>query len=580
MRELSKRMQGDQQRDDRETDQPAPGRVTQVERVMRKADGNGVHAGADEALARAGSSSGAPLPSAIRRKFEGSLGADLSSVRVHTGSESAAAAGAVSARAYTVGQQIHFNAGQYDPESSSGQHLLAHEVAHTVQQTGALQKKPEVSQPGDAHEHEADRAADAMVAGRAFTVGRASGISRKNHQFEYLAYYYSKPNIEPLDWNKQKFEGDAPLVWRGDDAPKFKEKKVNNFYLKAGMEEFPKVWTETMKIFQDVGPKMSSYRSRKQAVGGLPGNEKKNPISQETIGATFGPDLEAKIRAFDLGGVKTGEKREKFEAARHQLSIATKELEQADLAIKTAANNVKIQADVVDNAKELAFTMELQRRQNDLEFNREHLLAEKGQVTEAVGAIVKVVKAIATKDPKDIAEGVESVVTFGINLKYEADIKAINHQIRDLKNQVAKINEGIFQRGVEIAMLGFDNAQLALETARKGYGIAVEKYFLASNAYSTAVGAAAEEAAPKDAKQLQSAVESIPTMRVLKDECEKLALACEPPKYNDIVGYGFRLADNAWDFNYHIGQLKGAQRELLNDSHQWAERLASLKPLL
>ena len=144
--------------------------------VQRKAarDDNGVAAGADDAVAAAASSSGAPLPGELRERFETSLGADLSGVRVHTGAESAAAASAVGARAYATGNDIHFAAGAYDPASTTGQHLLAHEVAHTVQQQGGpavRQHKLEVSTPGDAAEVEADRAADAMVSGAPAQVG-------------------------------------------------------------------------------------------------------------------------------------------------------------------------------------------------------------------------------------------------------------------------------------------------------------------------------------------------------------------------------------------------------------------------
>jgi hypothetical protein len=153
----------------------APGHPIVSGLIQRKAhDDNGVDANADEALSRASQTTGAALPTTIQRKFESSLGTDLSSVRVHTGETSAAAASAVSARAYTVGQDIHFAAGQYDPSSETGEQLLAHEVAHTVQQRGGTpvrQNKLEVSSPGDAAEHEADRAADAMVAGRSATVG-------------------------------------------------------------------------------------------------------------------------------------------------------------------------------------------------------------------------------------------------------------------------------------------------------------------------------------------------------------------------------------------------------------------------
>ena len=152
--------------------------------IARKAerDGNGVAAGADHAVAAAAGSSGSALPETLLRKFEGSLGADLSSVRVHTGGASEHAAQAVSAKAYTMGQDVHFGAGHYDPHSDTGQHLLAHEVAHTVQQNGGTphrQHKLEVSTPFDAAEHEADHAAAAMVAGRPFAVSMGAGVQRK-----------------------------------------------------------------------------------------------------------------------------------------------------------------------------------------------------------------------------------------------------------------------------------------------------------------------------------------------------------------------------------------------------------------
>jgi hypothetical protein len=162
---------------------PGPGRATQVDRLLRKADGNGVREDAEGALANVATAGGARLPPALQQKFEASLGADLNGVRVHTGDTSVAAAESVGARAYTLGNDIHFNAGEYAPESREGQHLLAHEVAHTVQQSGgvssAAQFKLDVSQPEDHHEREADRAADAMIRGERANVGVANKLSRK-----------------------------------------------------------------------------------------------------------------------------------------------------------------------------------------------------------------------------------------------------------------------------------------------------------------------------------------------------------------------------------------------------------------
>lgn len=149
---------------------------------MRKGDGAaGDHA--DHAVASAAGSAGHELPNELRSRFEGALGTDLSDVRVHTGGESQAAAAAVGARAYTVGNDVHFGAGEYDPDSERGQHLLAHEVAHTVQQRGGAahrQHKLTVSQASDPFEVEADRAADAMVRGTPVSLSGASiGLARK-----------------------------------------------------------------------------------------------------------------------------------------------------------------------------------------------------------------------------------------------------------------------------------------------------------------------------------------------------------------------------------------------------------------
>lgn len=79
-------------------------------------------------------SSGQPLGLAARAGMESSFGQDFSQVRVHTGAQAAAAAQSVSALAYTFGNDIVFDAGQFAPETAAGRRLLAHELAHVVQQ--------------------------------------------------------------------------------------------------------------------------------------------------------------------------------------------------------------------------------------------------------------------------------------------------------------------------------------------------------------------------------------------------------------------------------------------------------------
>ena len=79
---------------------------------------------------------GRPLDGGTRAMMEPRFGRDLSGVRVHTGTQADESARAVGARAYVVGQDAVFAAGQYNPGSRAGLRLLAHELSHTVQQTG------------------------------------------------------------------------------------------------------------------------------------------------------------------------------------------------------------------------------------------------------------------------------------------------------------------------------------------------------------------------------------------------------------------------------------------------------------
>ena len=82
-------------------------------------------------------SSGEPLDAAMRTCLEPRFGYDFGRVRVHTDSAAAASAREVSALAYTVGNHIAFAAGQYSPGNAQSNRLLAHELAHVVQQGGA-----------------------------------------------------------------------------------------------------------------------------------------------------------------------------------------------------------------------------------------------------------------------------------------------------------------------------------------------------------------------------------------------------------------------------------------------------------
>ena len=85
--------------------------------------------------------SGSHLPAATRSQMEGAIGADFSGVRVHTDGSAVQMSQELGAQAFTHGNDVYFNSGKYDPGGQEGQHLLAHELTHVVQQGGQIRRR-------------------------------------------------------------------------------------------------------------------------------------------------------------------------------------------------------------------------------------------------------------------------------------------------------------------------------------------------------------------------------------------------------------------------------------------------------
>lgn len=81
--------------------------------------------------------SGSPLPDEVRAAMEPHFGADFSGVKVHTGADAAVLNRQLQAQAFTHGEDIYMGEGRYEPGTDAGKRLLAHELTHVVQQTGA-----------------------------------------------------------------------------------------------------------------------------------------------------------------------------------------------------------------------------------------------------------------------------------------------------------------------------------------------------------------------------------------------------------------------------------------------------------
>jgi hypothetical protein len=108
------------------------------------------------------------LDAGTRSQMESTFGENFGDVRVHTGERAADASAQLGARAFTRGRDIYFNAGEYDPSTRDGKEVLAHELAHVVQQRGSSSNTQaySIDQAGDVFEQEADQAAASLLRGQ------------------------------------------------------------------------------------------------------------------------------------------------------------------------------------------------------------------------------------------------------------------------------------------------------------------------------------------------------------------------------------------------------------------------------
>lgn len=110
----------------------AAGRLPAIQRLSGSTGGP-VDAGVQQAIQRA-RGSGQPLPERVRGPFERAFDADFAGVRLHTDVQADRLSRALQAQAFTTGLDIFFRRGEYDADSTCGQHTLAHELTHVMQQ--------------------------------------------------------------------------------------------------------------------------------------------------------------------------------------------------------------------------------------------------------------------------------------------------------------------------------------------------------------------------------------------------------------------------------------------------------------
>jgi len=199
-------------------------------RLSRKAAGPlPVAQGAARSAAAAVTRGGAPLGSAERAYFEPRFGHDLSGVRIHTHGTAGRAARGIGALAYTRGQDIAFAPGQYRPGTPEGRRLLAHELVHTLQQSGgAPLLEGQGAPPGGLTIRRSP--ADTLyrqcpppvmnrggAAGCGLCMGGNFGaIGAVVHQLIQYAFFFSDPTLVPSGPGMEMI---VPTVPEGDTPP-------------------------------------------------------------------------------------------------------------------------------------------------------------------------------------------------------------------------------------------------------------------------------------------------------------------------------------------------------------------------
>ncbi len=161
---------------------------------------------------------GTRLPATMAEPVGGLLGVDLSAVRVHHDPEADHISRSMQARAFTLGTDVYFTGGTYAPDSSTGQRLLVHELAHVAQNlsgaTSGAGSTPTIGRAGDPTEAEADVTASRILQ----TLRRQA--SRVGPGLDELAESRTSSPVAGLDALRRKADlrpsvGSAPVIRRG-----------------------------------------------------------------------------------------------------------------------------------------------------------------------------------------------------------------------------------------------------------------------------------------------------------------------------------------------------------------------------
>jgi hypothetical protein len=159
---------------------------------------------------------GRPLDGALQERVSQATGYDMRGVRVHDSPQADSLSRQLNAQAFTTGQDVFFRQGAYDPGSSSGQELIAHELTHVAQQGAGVVRgggsgRMTVNAPGDAHERQADAVSKSLA-------GPTAQVQRQVEEEEVQA--------KPLQHQEEEDEVQAKALQRQEEEEEVQAKFV------------------------------------------------------------------------------------------------------------------------------------------------------------------------------------------------------------------------------------------------------------------------------------------------------------------------------------------------------------------
>lgn len=250
--------------------------------------------------------SGSPLPSQIAKSVGNKLGHDLSDVRIHTDSQSDKLARSVSSRAFTVGRDIFFKGGVFDPATQQGRETIIHELTHVVHQSGgkAQSGKLKLGAKDTAMEKEADKTGKSLAAKTSLGGVSTGAIQRSGSEEEELLQGQREPAIQRAGIEEEELLQGQP------EEEELLQGQPESAIQRSGPEEEELLQGQPEPVVQrDLAEELENERVRRLQAGGRKNrNEQIDKLEQKQEKLSLDP------KTIKTAQVQHGQAEQKAEA--------------------------------------------------------------------------------------------------------------------------------------------------------------------------------------------------------------------------------------------------------------------------